>query len=108
MRGAQLLFSNLIQSDHLPQQKTSDKGRSKDLINKRDQKLLYRYYFYAQILRKQYGDILTILSDQFDLSNVRIIVCLSDKHQELKQIFAAKPSVKELSELYPYLNWDLK
>jgi hypothetical protein len=108
MRGAQLLFSNLIQSDSLPRQKSSDKGRSKDLINKRDQKLLYRHYFYAQILRKQYADVINRLREEFDLSDVRIIVCLSDKHQELKAIFAAKPSVRDLKELYPYLNWDLK
>jgi hypothetical protein len=105
MRGQNLLFNNLLQPETLPQEKNSDKGRSKELISKRDTRLLYRYYYYAQIHRKQYGDIITLLSDQFDLSEMRVIVCLSDKHLDLKRIFTEKPSLKFLKDAYPWLSW---
>ena len=104
-RGQQSLFNDLVKPLHPPAEKNSDKGRSKALISKRDTRLLYRYYYYAQLQRRQYNDAISLLIEEFDLSERRIIECISEKHSELKQIFTGKPEKKHLEKLYPWLNW---
>lgn len=40
------------------------RGRSQDLIKKRDAKLLQRYYYWTEIKRLRFDDALKILSEE--------------------------------------------
>ncbi len=66
---------------------------------------MHRYYYYAGINRRTYDDTINILSEEFFLSEGRIIVCLNEHHPRLKEIFKARPDVKELKNTYGWLVW---
>lgn len=105
MRGQRSLFNDFLTTVAEPPQ-PSGYGRNKELILKRDEKLCYRYYFYTQILRRQYLDTLDILSKEFDLSAFRITECLTEKRELLRKIMHfERPSEKVLEKKYPWLNW---
>ena len=65
------------------------KGRSRELIAKRDQMLCRRYHYWTEIARRRFDDTLRILSEEeFFLSEERILVILrrnSDLLHELSQ-----------------------
>lgn len=105
MRGQQALFSNLVTFE--TPTKAIGIGRSKALIENRNTKLIYRYYWYVQCQpqRLDYSYIINQLSNEFDISDVRIIIVLNDCHSQLKQILKEKPTVKDLQKLYPFLSW---
>jgi hypothetical protein len=107
MRGQYSLFNNLLQNPATPQIKNPTIGRSKDLISKRDKRLLYRYYFYIRIQRFTYQEAISRLNEEFDLSESRIVICLTQKTADLKQIIEEKPAVKLLKSLYPWMNWSV-
>ncbi len=106
MRGQQALFTDLY-SPLTVVPKAEGIGRNKALITARDKRMCYRYYFYQHIKRRSYPDIINLLSHQFDLSELRTIVCMSNNHTFLKKIInEEKPDVKALKNLYHWLNWD--
>jgi hypothetical protein len=105
MRGQRTLFNELV-SPILESPKQTGIGRNPQLIHQRDERMLYRYYFYTQILRKNYQDTIALLSLQFDLSELRVIVCIQLHHDRLKKIAQEeKPCLKLLQKKYPWLNW---
>lgn len=53
------------------------KGRDKNLISKRDEWLLRRYYYWTEIQRRRFDDVLKILSEQeFFISEARIMAII--------------------------------
>lgn len=105
MRGQQLIFSNLIP---VPvKEKQAGIGRNKELIARRNTKIIHRYYWYTQHQpqRLDYSYIIGELNKEFDISDFRIIIIMQENHAELKQVFATKPSIKDLQRKYPYLCW---
>lgn len=63
------------------------KGRSKDLIAKRDEKLLRRYYYWTEIQRLRFDDALKVLSEQeFFISEERIMAIIRKNCRSLKDI----------------------
>ena len=53
------------------------KGRSKELISLRDEKLLRRYYYWTEIQRLRFDDALKVLSrDEFFISEERIMAII--------------------------------
>lgn len=105
MRGQHSLFLDILPPLNIS--KATGIGRSKTLIEKRNTKLIYRYYWYVQHQpqRLDYSYIINELSNEFDLSDVRIIILLNDCHTQLKSILQQKPTIKELQRLYPFLSW---
>ena len=70
------------------------KGRNKDLITKRDEALLRKYYQLTEIERCRFDDTLKILSEQeFFLSEERIITIIRKNLDLIKEI-ALKPIPK--------------
>ena len=63
------------------------KGRSKRLIDKRDEHLCRRYYYWTEKQRLRFDDALRILSEQeFFISEERIMAIIRRKCHELKDI----------------------
>lgn len=105
MRGQQSIFADIL--PQITKQKQAGIGRNKDLIARRNTKIINRYYWYAQLQpqRLDYSYIISELSNEFDISDFRIIIIMQENHAELKKVFAAKPQIKELAKTYPYLSW---
>lgn len=59
------------------------KGRSEELISKRDQKIFERYFYWTEIERLRFDDALEILANkEFFLSEQRVMVIVRKKIQE--------------------------
>ncbi len=63
------------------------KGRSKNLISLRDEKLIRRYYYWTEIRRRRFDDALTILSqEEFFISEARIMAIIRKNCDKLADI----------------------
>ncbi len=58
-----------------------NRGRNRDLVDRRDEKLLHRYYYWSEIERLRFDDVLRILSEQeFFISEERIMKIVREKY----------------------------
>lgn len=63
------------------------KGRNKDLIEKRDEALCRRYYYWTEVQRLRFDDALEVLSQkEFFISEERIMAILRRKSSEINDI----------------------
>uniref|UniRef100_UPI00402544A8 transposase n=1 Tax=Parabacteroides distasonis TaxID=823 RepID=UPI00402544A8 len=63
------------------------KGRSKNLISLRDEKLIRRYYYWTEIRRRRFDDALEILSqEEFFISEARIMAIIRKNCDKLADI----------------------
>lgn len=87
--------------------KNNGRGRNIDLIERRNEKIAYRYYYYAYLQRQQNWErILGILANEFDLSDAtlsRIITTILSEN--IRLLFNEKPTVVDLKKKFPYFNW---
>ena len=75
------------------------KGRNPNLILKRNQHLIKRYYYWYDIERKRRDDVLIILSEEEIFLDVDYITHLLNKNNHLlKELRQAKPSEKKLQD----------
>lgn len=70
------------------------KGRNKELIAKRNEALLRRYYYWTEVQRLRFDDALKILSEQeFFISEERIMAIIRENCRSLPDI-VVKPVPK--------------
>lgn len=81
------------------------KGRSRDLLYRRDQKLAVRFYFHISICSKSYNETLALLHDEFDLSEKVIITRLRTNQNTLDELFAIAPKAADLRKRYSYFRF---
>ncbi|MGL5682650.1 MAG: hypothetical protein ACRDDZ_06270 [Marinifilaceae bacterium] len=63
------------------------RGRSQELISKRDEKLCRRYHYWTEVQRLRFDDALRILSqEEFFISEERIMVIIRKHLNRLKDI----------------------
>ena len=63
------------------------KGRSKELISLRNEKLLRRYYYWTEIQRLRFDDALKVLSqEEFFISEERIMSIIRQNCRKLTDI----------------------
>lgn len=63
------------------------KGRSKELIDKRDEALCRRYYYWTEVARLRFDDALVVLSQkEFFISEERIMAIIRKKCREIKDL----------------------
>ncbi|WP_235938107.1 hypothetical protein [Chitinophaga solisilvae] len=106
VKGAQTLFSQLLSSS--PEDTPArTPGRSRTLIARRDERLVYRHYYYLRLCKKRYDQILQVLSEEFDLSAYTIIerLQLEENFRLLKQLTAQQPGLTALRRRYPWMVW---
>jgi hypothetical protein len=80
------------------------RGRSEELINKRNELILHRHYYYIKIMSRQYGVTLKALEEEFFLSQ-RTITDIFQQSVLLKELNQMKPGVKYFKEKYPFMVW---
>jgi hypothetical protein len=81
------------------------KGRSKIMINSRDEKLLNRFYYYSSIKKESYSKTILNLVGEFDICERVIVERLKVNQTKLDEIFNTKPKATELKRIIPYFSW---
>jgi hypothetical protein len=106
MRGSSL-FSDFFDTETLPQKQR--KGRSPELIEKRNDLLIHRYVFYSTLPnRLNYEYIITRLSEELHLSPITIPQIIEDNQGKIVALRRQEPSRQYFQKKYPYLVWDAK
>ena len=63
----------------------TNRGRNKKLIDRRDEKLLSRYYYWTEVERIRFDDALRVLSeDEFFLSEERVLKIIREKYDTFR------------------------
>lgn len=81
------------------------RGRSSDLIKRRNKCLMHRFYFYAKKRDLRYEDTITLLGEEFFLAP-RTVMAIIIKTSSLPDVsYKEMKSAKELQSMYGFLNW---
>lgn len=79
------------------------KGRDKELIRKRDEKLCRRYYFWTEVKRLRFDDALRLLSEEeFFISEERILAIIR-KSSKYDSTVRTVPKVRQPRLTYSQL-----
>ena len=96
MKGQRTLFDNLIMQG----KRSIKKGRSEQLISRRDELLMIRYFYHTEVKRLRFDDVLKVLSEEEFFIETQTILnrltCLTDR---MKERFDNKPSLAKIKEL---------
>lgn len=103
MRGS-TFFNSLFNTDN-NLKPTVRRGRSSILVQKRNELLLLRYYFYGNFTELRYKAVLKRLREEFFISEARILDIISKNHTVLKNIKEKDISLTELRKEYPHFSW---
>jgi len=96
MKGQRALFDNLIPVET----REFKKGRSARLISRRDEFLMVRYFYYLEVKRLRYDDILKVLSeDEFFIETKTVLDRLNLLMDKVAERFRSKPTLAKLKEL---------
>lgn len=106
MRGERSIFLSLF-NDNVKQITTAPerKGRSEDLLNKRNELLVCRHYYYTRIMELQYQRTLEKLENELYLSQRTIIDIINNNHKLLSSINSQKPAAKYFRTRFPFMVW---
>jgi hypothetical protein len=110
-RGQHSLFNSMFDDDSIcvaVPAPTVRRGRSEVLIEKRNDLLVHRYFFYVKILGRQYEKTLQILESELFIAQHTIVNVMTQDKTLLKELNSAKPSVRYFKEKYPFINWEIK
>lgn len=104
MRGKKSLFDDSIKIEKSPR---LTQGRNKELLSKRNNALIARYYVYTTMTKMRYDSIISILVEEFFLSGYTIAKVLSENYGLLKEIKLKSPTIQSLKKTLPHFNWCL-
>lgn len=85
--------------------KPGSKGRSVHLLEIRNEKIFYRYYYHSRIRLLKYDTVLKELVNDFDLAEETIIRIISENTKRISEIGAQKPNRGQLKKKYPNFCW---
>ena len=103
MRGQQVIFNEIF--TEAPVLSVSRRGRSEDLIDKRNAALIDRYFFYGFYEKLRYDVILEKLSNEFFIAPFTIQERITDCYEQLDELRLKKPSKDYFKKKYPHLVW---
>lgn len=101
-------FDVLINDENKNNATVKWNGRNLELIDKRNEVLLNRYYVYCVICKFNYLMIIDRLSIEFFLSPITIQKIISNNVSKILELKKIKPTITTLKKEYPFFNWDLK
>lgn len=71
------------------------RGRDKGLIQRRNAKLVERYYYWTELKRLRFDDAVLILSrDEFFISEARVFRVIQEEYDSFRERLAAEPSAR--------------
>ena len=102
MRG-QRFFNEQIKNSGLGT--TVRKGRSDKLVNRRNECLIARYYYYGYYKNKCYEEILKLLESEFFLSQATISHMLQVQSDQVLMLKDKKPALFFFQNRWAHLKW---
>ncbi len=82
------------------------RGRSEQLIIKRNELLIHRHYFYYKIKGLQYHIGLQALESEFFLTERTIVDIVQNNHGIIKELRNLAPEIHYFKKKYPFMAWD--
>ena len=77
------------------------------LVNKRNYLLIARYYYWTEIIRARFDDVLKILSKkEFFVTERTITNALNDYDEFMNELLDNKTTSLELKKMFPSWNWE--
>lgn len=105
MRGQRTLFDELLTTE-TKARIAGDKQRPRNvLMPERNALLIHRYYYYFEICRMRFDDILKQLETEFFIVGGRIVVILTENDAQFRKVMNQKPDRAALEKIYPHINW---
>ena len=98
-------------SAHAMLHKVADKLCSVDsplLVEKRNEKLFYRFYYYSRVLKYNYDNTVNSLSEEFDLAVFTICYIISNNTKRITEVGKEKLTAAQLKKKYPSFSWNHK
>lgn len=86
-------------------QKTAAKHVKGVFTDNRNYKIACRFHYHFYIKGLRYERTLTVLHQEFDLSELRIAQLIMSGREYLEQLKAEKADGKTLQKRFPYFNW---
>ena len=106
MRGIRSNYLSLFDSPAPAIKETPERrGRSEVLFQKQTDFIIYRHYFFIKICGRQYHISLQDLERETFIAERTIINRFQGSHSKMRQVFIDKPTVKDLKDKYPHVNW---
>jgi hypothetical protein len=103
MRGQQSLFANIFVDTAV---KPVQKQRPRNYYQpERNEALVHRYYFHAEINRMRFDDCIKQLESEFHITAPRIVAVLTQCTSNIQRLHDAKPSLKDLEKKFPWYAW---
>ncbi len=81
------------------------KGRNEELLQRRDNKLAMRFYYYAHIQQMSYRDTIKALMLEFDICERVVLDRLRANQDYLDSLFSEQPAISKLQKAVPYFAW---
>lgn len=72
----------------------------------RDAALAYRFYYYYDLVRKRFDDVVNDLEKEFYISSTTVVERLTYNDSLLKDIKQNSPTRSQLRKRYPHFNWN--
>lgn len=87
-------------------QTVAGKTSRQEHVYRRNLELIARYYYWTEIRRRRFDDVMRILSEEFHVEDRTISNALLDFGDYLDGLFKGKKDIRELKKEYPYRNWE--
>lgn len=81
-------------------------GRSRRLIDRRNELMCNRFYYYQKIKHYHFQKCVESLHEEFFLSQTEITKILRSMAEYLGELRGNQPAIKTLKELAPWMRWD--
>ena len=102
MRGQKLynqLTKPMVAETKLP------KGRSATLIEKRNECMVARYYYFSRFSKKAYEEVLNRLAEEFFLTTETIARIIQENTAQLMQHRKAETTIYFMKNKWTHLKW---
>lgn len=80
--------------------------KGEGIRHRRNRELIARYYYWTEIRRRRFDDVMRILSEEFHVEDRTISNALLDFGDYLDGLYKGKKDIRELKKEYPYRNWE--
>lgn len=94
MKGKKSLFDDFITRNR---RTGKGRGRNPSLIKDRDITLIVRYFYWSEIKRKRFDDVLEALGREFFLAEQTILNVLQANNELVNEVFRQRPTIEEVT-----------
>jgi predicted transcriptional regulator len=108
MQRGRNIYLSLFDNEKLqPAPVVERRGRSEMLVQRRNELLLHRHFFYYKIKRVQYHIGLQALEQEFFLTERTIVDIVQNDNVVLKTLKSINPDdAKYFKRKFPFMNWE--